>query len=172
MTRVDLSEDTYLRLLRRASSFSDTPEDVIRRLLDETEHSPDQSNVLHNVHRAVDEQPPPQRAIPGSILAEREYWRPILEIIDESGGSAAATDVIETLGDHMEGLLKPRDYEKLTMGEVRWRNRARFARLRMTEQGLLSSTSHRGVWELTDAGRRYLKDDNGARSHSTRGSSA
>jgi len=98
------------------------------------------------------------RAIPGSILPEREYWVPILETLVETGGTAAANEVIDVLGDRMRGTLKPRDYESLAMGEVRWRNRARFARLRMTEQGLLSATSPRGVWELTDLGRKHLED--------------
>jgi hypothetical protein len=26
----------------------------------------------------------------------------------------------------------------------------------MTEQGLLNPNAHRGVWEITDAGRKYL----------------
>ena len=55
-------------------------------------------------------------------------------------------------------MLKQRDYEMLSMGDVRWRNRARFARLRMTEQGLLSATSPRGIWELTDLGRKHLDE--------------
>jgi restriction endonuclease Mrr len=97
------------------------------------------------------------RAIPGSILPEREYWLPILEVIEQLGGSAAASDVIEALEGRMKGMLKLRDYEKLSMGEIRWRNRARFARLRMTERGLLSKESHRGIWEITDTGRRYLE---------------
>ena len=78
------------------------------------------------------------------------------EILDQSNGAAAASDVIETLGEQMQDVLTPRDYETLAMGEVRWRNRARFARLRMTERGLLSSTSHRGIWEITELGREYL----------------
>lgn len=74
----------------------------------------------------------------------------------EAGGEAPATDVIDALGDRMRSMLTQRDYESLSMGEVRWRNRARFARLRMTEQGLLSASSPRGIWELTDLGRKHL----------------
>lgn len=37
-----------------------------------------------------------------------------------------------------------------------WRNRARFARLRMKERDPLSDASHRGVWEITPLGREYL----------------
>src|SRR4051812_41831521 len=45
-------------------------------------------------------------------------------------------------------------------GEVRWRNRTRFARLRMKERGLLSDMSPRGIWEMTDAGRGYTSRSN------------
>jgi hypothetical protein len=161
MPLIQLSEQAYVRLLRRSSSFSDTAEHVVLRLLDETEaQAPDlmQSVQQDNVAR---EDQATARAIPGSILPEREYWLPILEIIEQAGGSAAATDVIEALGERMNGLLTPLDYETLAMGEVRWRNRARFARLRMTERGLLSSKSHRGLWEITKAGGEFLEAGTG-----------
>jgi hypothetical protein len=147
--KIELSDPAYRRLLRQSTSFADSAEDVVLRLLDLAEHSesiqPHQPN-----QRQI------SRATPGSILPEREYWRPILGIIAEAGGSAAANDVIEVLGERMKDAFKARDLDLLKMGEVRWRNRARFARLRMREQGLLSQTSHRGLWEITDAGRRYL----------------
>jgi hypothetical protein len=155
MLSIEVSENTYTRLLRRSASFSDTPEDVVVRLLDKAEASPGDRTV-HQLQQDVDSPRPSPRATPGSILPEREYWRPILEILDQSNGAAAASDVIETLGEQMQDVLTPRDYETLAMGEVRWRNRARFARLRMTERGLLSSTSHRGIWEITELGREYL----------------
>jgi hypothetical protein len=159
MPYIELSENTYTRLLRRSSSFSDTAEHVVMRLLDETDPPGEGSVHLMQQDAGGDGQQPGARAIPGSILPEREYWLPILEIIAAVGGSAAASDVIEALGDRIRSKLKPRDYETLAMGEVRWRNRARFARLRMTERGLLSDTSHRGIWEITDAGRRYLEGE-------------
>jgi hypothetical protein len=153
---VELSEQAYWRLLRRTRSFSDTAEQVICRLLDETEPV-DQRSVQSMQQDLPENDRPSPRAIPGSILPEREYWRPILELIQQAGGAAAANAVIDALGERMQGMLTPRDYEILGMGEIRWRNRARFARLRMTERGLLSNTSHRGVWEITDAGRQHLK---------------
>jgi hypothetical protein len=158
---VEISEATYNRLLRRAVSFGDSPEDVIVRLLDAA--GTFEGSSVQNVQQDIGGHHPTRpRAVPGSILPEREYWRPILEILDERGGAAPASEVMERLGERMNGVLTPRDYEDLSMGEVRWRNRARFARLRMTEQGLLSRASHRGIWELTDAGREYLDDGRGA----------
>jgi predicted CopG family antitoxin len=149
MPKIELSDSAYHRLLRQSTSFADSAEDVVLRLLDLAEHSVNTQPHKPNQREA-------SRATPGSILPEREYWRPILDIIAEAGGSAAANDVIEVLGERMKDAFKARDLDLLKMGEVRWRNRARFARLRMREQGLLSQTSHRGLWEITDAGRRYL----------------
>jgi hypothetical protein len=148
MPNILLSESAYQRLLRRAVSFEDSPEDVILRLLEQAEDPNDPTPVR------VREQTP--RAAPGSVLPVSGYWIPILELLDEAGGSAPSNDVIEQLEGRMKDLLTSRDFEPLKSGEIRWRNRARFARLRMKERGLLSDASHRGVWEITDAGREYL----------------
>jgi hypothetical protein len=157
---IDVTDETYDRLLGRSESFSDTPDGVIVRLLDAT--APERGDSVHGLHRRSirnNVRQPTPRAIPGSILPEREYWVPILEILKEAGGAAPASDVIDALGGRMSDLLTQRDYETLSMGEVRWRNRARFARLRMTEQGLLDATSPRGIWELTDRGREHLEGE-------------
>jgi len=129
-------------------SFEDTPEAVITRLLDAAEEA--ESEARSDGQRKA-------RAARGSILPEGEYWRPILSIIEEAGGSAPASQVIDALKERLQGQFTPQDLEPLAMGEVRWRNRARFARLRMTERGLLSSGSRRGVWEITDTGRAHLE---------------
>jgi hypothetical protein len=147
---INLSERTYQRLLHQVNSFEDTPEEVIRRLLDAVE--------------AVEDHPPAHKLksrsgileAEGGLLAETEYWLPILQILAESDGVARGRDVIDKLEDLLGPRLMPRDRDVLTMGEVRWRNRARFARLRMKEQGLISSNSPRGIWEITEEGRGYL----------------
>jgi hypothetical protein len=153
MASVELSEATYRKLLRRSTSFDDTPEDVINRLLDVVG---DRDPLRRQeIKEAVHKNRP--RAKPGSILPERDYWKPILEVIVEGGGSVPANDVVERVGDRLRNALKPRDFEQLATGEVRWRNRVRFARLRMRQVGLLSDTSHRGLWEITDSGRAYME---------------
>lgn len=160
MPYLEVTDETYNRLLQRSESFADTADNVIVRLLDAT--APKTDDSVHSVQRRsvrnqVGQTTP--RAIPGSILPEREYWVPILEILTEAGGAAPASDVIDALGERMRGMLTQRDYETLSMGDVRWRNRARFARLRMTEQGLLSDASPRGIWELTDEGCKHLEKE-------------
>ncbi|HEY6145114.1 MAG TPA: winged helix-turn-helix domain-containing protein [Solirubrobacterales bacterium] len=142
-----VSDRTSRRLFRHAHSFEDTPEMVIEALLDQLEGG----SVAHKsttLHEPGDEE----------MLPEGEYWLPILETLVESGGSGKGRDVIDKLETQLGPRLTRHDHGVLEMGETRWRNRARFARLRMKEKGLISSDSPRGFWEITDEGRRYLNE--------------
>lgn len=151
MPIIELSDSLYRRLLRQSLSFDDTAEEVIRRLLDQADVAdPLRRQEIKGAIQAA-------RAKPGSILPVRAYWKPMLELIVEAGGSAPANEVVDALGERMGHQFMPRDLEQLESGEIRWRNRARFARLRMTQQGLLDEASARGSWEITDAGREYLE---------------
>jgi restriction system protein len=148
MRTISISDSLYRRLLSCAISFDDSPEDVIARLLEQVGEG-DTSSVESHSQQA-------SRAAPGSVLPVSGYWVPILQVLEEEGGSAPSTDVLEALEPRMQGLLTKQDFEHLKSGEIRWRNRARFARLRMKERGLLSDTSHRGIWEITERGRQFL----------------
>jgi len=149
MISVEIADETYRRLFDFAESFDDSPDLVIKRLLDQMDTHPSRGR---NRKRNRNTEP----AARGSLLPEREYWIPILGILVQAGGAAPAADVIEILGEEIADKLKPADNQRLNTGETRWRNRARFARLRMKEQGLLSKTADRGIWEITDEGRRFL----------------
>ncbi|HKH64119.1 MAG TPA: winged helix-turn-helix domain-containing protein [Solirubrobacterales bacterium] len=133
------------------NSFEDRPEDVILRLLDRSAgSSPRMESKLAS--------PTNRRAAPGSVLPVEDYWIPILQVLVTAGGNAPSNDVIDALEDRMSGVLEDRDRERLKSGEIRWRNRARFARLRMKERGLISDISRRGVWAITRSGREYLAE--------------
>jgi hypothetical protein len=155
MPKILMSDSVYQRLVKRATSFEDSAEDVIARLLDQADGLDPSDTPDRGPNREA------SRAAPGSVLPVHEYWIPILGLLVEAGGSAPSNDVVEALEERMKSTLSPRDFEPLKSGEIRWRNRARFARLRMKERGLLSDTSHRGVWEITDAGRDYLVREGG-----------
>jgi hypothetical protein len=145
MRSIELSDQTYKRLLGQIESFNDSPEMVIERLLDLAERQ-SKSDQLKSE---------------GKLLPEGEYWLPILEILAESGGQRKGSDVISALGARLADRLGSRDYDVLTMGEVRWSNRARFARLRMKEEGLISKASPRGIWEITEKGYSFLSEERG-----------
>jgi Mrr restriction endonuclease-like protein len=152
MLIIELSDQTGKRLLRQAESFEDSPETVIERLLDQAEREP---AGTHKLNMSQD------RGTEGELLPEGEYWLPILELLAEAEGKARGSDVIAALEGRLGNRLTPRDRDVLRMGEVRWQNRARFARLRMKERGLISSDSPRGIWEITDRGRVFLEAERG-----------
>jgi hypothetical protein len=152
---IQLSDACYQRLLERVRSFEDTPEDVIQGLLDETEGDDHRPRRRQQIEETIRQNRP--RVAPGTILPEREYWKPMLQVIVERGGSAPAGEVILELGERLKDSFTPLDLQRLDSGAVRWRNRARFARLRMTQQGLLGKTSPRGIWAITDLGRAFLE---------------
>ncbi|MFL5898515.1 MAG: winged helix-turn-helix domain-containing protein [Solirubrobacterales bacterium] len=154
MSKVELSEETQQRLLGLVRSFDDTPEIVIQRLLDHYEDTPSPDKLK------LEEREPPRE---GEILPEGQYWLPILEILVEAGDQAEGSAVIDALESRIGDRLRSRDRDQLKMGEVRWRNRARFARLRMKELGLISNESPRGIWEITERGRDYLRAEQQSR---------
>jgi len=154
MPSIQISKRTYTRLQNQAQPFDDTPDSVIGRLLDrfENDHGSEAPSAERDRERA--------RAQVGTILPEKEYWIPILQVLDDRGGRAPSVEAIDRVGELMKDRLLDADREEISTGETRWRNRTQFARLRMKERGLLASDSPRGIWEITDKGRTYL-DENG-----------
>ncbi len=94
----------------------------------------------------------------GLRTPEIAYYQPILEALNESGGSAEMNEVLERVEPLMRGILREVDYEPLASSSdmLRWRNAAQWARNTMVEEGLLKVDSPRGIWEIADAGRRSL----------------
>lgn len=96
----------------------------------------------------------------GDISPQIEYCRYILEVLVEMGGSGKTDDVLESVGKKMKPVLKPKDYEphKSDAKQIRWRNTAQWARnLMVNEDGRMKKKSPRGVWEISEAGRAWLK---------------
>ncbi len=87
------------------------------------------------------------------------YFQPILTALDELGGSARAREVLKRLEQSMKGILKKVDYELLKSGGLRWHKEANFARLSMVKMGLLKEDSQYWLWEITEAGRTFLKKE-------------
>jgi hypothetical protein len=93
----------------------------------------------------------------GERTPQREYRMSILKVIIDLGGSGKVQDILNNLEITMHNILKPIDYDKLSSGEIRYRNTAMFERNAMVKEGLLSADSRHGYWEITDKGRKYVK---------------
>lgn len=100
----------------------------------------------------------------GEITPHQDYCRPLLEVLVEMGGSGKTKDVLDHLGNKMKPALKPKDYEphESDAKQIRWRNTAQWARNHMVnEDGRMKKDSPRGVWEISKAGRDWLKSNAG-----------
>ncbi len=96
----------------------------------------------------------------GKRTPEEDYYVPILESLQEMGGSAQVNDVLDCVLKKMKDKLKDVDYETLSSDPnmPRWRNAAQWARNSMVKEGLLRGDSPRGVWQVSEAGLRFLND--------------
>ena len=95
----------------------------------------------------------------GERTPEMAFKIPILKVINSLGGRARVSDILRRVEEQMRGVLNEYDYEPLPKsGEMRWRNTARWCRNTMVNEGLLRHDSPRGIWEITEKGRRYLKE--------------
>lgn len=94
----------------------------------------------------------------GLRTPEAAYYHPILMVLERMGGSGKVADVLEQVKQIMKPVLKDVDYEPLASSpdNPRWRNAAQWARNSMIQEGLLKADSPRGVWEITEAGRRAI----------------
>jgi restriction system protein len=95
----------------------------------------------------------------GDITSQDDYCAPILRVLIAMGGSGKTKDVIAQVGQQMKTVFKPKDYEKTATRtkELRWQNNARWARQAMVDDGRMKSKSPTGLWEISDAGRAWLK---------------
>ena len=170
--QIQIDEEVWELLKERAEPFVDTPNSVIRRLLELPVATNGQVDgaaaAVGEAVRAGTTRPRTRgrkarrrsnsvpRAQTGTILADDEYELPILAILDEHGGRAPTREVLDALGERLGDRLMPADHESLASGDIRWRNRAQFVRLHLIESGDMQKGSPRGLWEITDKGRDRL----------------
>lgn len=99
------------------------------------------------------------RSPKGARTPEKAFRLPLLQALVEMNGRGNVRYVLDQVGKLMEGNLKLIDFEVIESAhEIRWRNTAKWERSRMVKEGLLRSDSPIGTWEITDEGRRVLKE--------------
>jgi hypothetical protein len=99
------------------------------------------------------------KAKKGEITPHSAYYRPILEALEELGGRAKTKKVLDRVGEKMKPRLKDKDFELHSDGKsIRWRNTAQWARNTMAnDDGRMKNDSPHGTWEISEAGRKFLK---------------
>ena len=95
----------------------------------------------------------------GTKTHNSEYRIPILQILIDFGGRGKVNEILERVYEKMKDVLNSFDLEVLPSGfDVRWRNAAQWERNTMVNQGLLEKDFPRGIWEITESGKNYLKE--------------
>jgi hypothetical protein len=176
-----IDDDIFAALQARAQPLVDDVNSVLRRLLglEEAGRQPavPPSDGIENgaqpdangqpkrkkaseigTRRTAAKRSKKSRAGRGTTLPDTEFEIPVLQALDECGGRAPAAEVTNRVGEILDERLGDVDRDRLAGGDVRWRNRVQFARLRLVQAGDLASDSPRGTWEITDQGRTRLAE--------------
>jgi hypothetical protein len=157
---IDIDDETFELLKERAEPFVDTPASVLRRLLgldsrvpqkDDGKAEPRTRNST-SLARSHGRRRRGRRAARGTLLPEAEYELPILRYLNEHDGRAPSREVVEGVGKELADKLTSADREELKSGDIRWKNRVAFVRLRLVEKGDLDGKAPRGTWQITDSG--------------------
>lgn len=87
-----------------------------------------------------------------------QFDKPLLESLAAlPGGKGSAEEVLQSMKSKMAPILKPKDFDVVSSGEERWRNTARWRRNALVKLGFLRTNSPRGIWEISDSGKAWLK---------------
>lgn len=94
------------------------------------------------------------------LRTPEDYFRlPTLESLVELGGSAPMRDVLDKVFKKMESVLNEYDLQGLhSTGQPRWENTAQWCRNSMVIEGFLTADSPRGIWAISEEGRRFLSE--------------
>ncbi|MEM2856577.1 MAG: winged helix-turn-helix domain-containing protein [Candidatus Nitrosocaldaceae archaeon] len=91
-------------------------------------------------------------------LTSSDYKFYILEALIEMNGKAKAKDVLDNVYKKIKDRLKAKDLEKTKSGAIRWSKIIHFERLNLKQKHYLKDNSDRGIWEITDTGRRLYEE--------------
>jgi hypothetical protein len=98
------------------------------------------------------------RVARGAKTSEPAFYRPILQILVDRGGAARMSEVLAEIERRMGAEFTEADRHSLPSRDshVRWRNTAQWARNALVQAGLMERPRRRGVWEISEAGRKWL----------------
>lgn len=151
MPTVRIDDEVFEGLKNLAEPLVDTPNSVIRRLLE--------ANGTLKKRPAQAAKPVPARAVrdqtPQSIYEEN-----LLRVLHEQfKGAGNKKDVTHAVIERMmkRGLIPPADMEFVATGETRAENKISWGRNLLKNRGLIRGDAPRGTWELTAEGRAQAK---------------
>lgn len=158
MPTIRIDDDVLDGLKSMAEPFSDTPNSVIRRLLEEHGH------LAKPTSRSRKDKVVKDEAIGNSEISNQRKQaltaQPIYEtfllyvlwkLFDGKASKNEVTDAVIT-SMKSKGFISDADLETVSTGETKAKNTIAWGRNALKDMGLISSQSAKGVWELTSEG--------------------
>jgi hypothetical protein len=96
----------------------------------------------------------------GLRTSQEAFFKPILTALIARGGSARKSDIVADLEAAMGATLTAHDRMALPSNphEIRWQNTVAWARHDLRLAGRIKDDSPQGIWEISDAGREWMKE--------------
>ena len=109
---------------------------------------------------SISDQKPTYPLKPGMRTPNRAFHLPLLVALSQLGGSGTVQAILDRVHQMMKDQLNEFDYQSLPSdpNSVRWENTVRWVRNQLVEEGHLASNSPHGIWEITEAGRKHVRD--------------
>lgn len=149
---IRIDDEVFGALQGRATPFVDTPNDVLRRILDLGGQGNGSKILIEERPRVVEPRRRATERVYGEALPMSGYRVHILKSLRDRGGSASLHDVKDDIRGELGSQFRKHDLELTQSGAVVWENRVEWQRLEMRHDGLLKDDSARGIWELSDRG--------------------
>jgi len=94
----------------------------------------------------------------GKKTPEAAYQEPILKALTVLGGKGTTSEVLDKVYGQMKNRLNEFDKQPVPSvpSQQRWRHTAQIVRNKMIKEGLVKKDSPRGIWEISNAGKKSV----------------
>jgi hypothetical protein len=160
MPVIRISDDVMDMLKKFAIPLEDTPDSVLRRILD------DYANIKNHENLATfQKRPEKPRVTSRTVITSSKfprktverYARWIVAALLDLGGTARAEEITIYIEKVFGREFTTKERESISSGEARWFKNVHWARYDMARGGLLNEDAPHGVWELTEKGKMFYK---------------
>jgi hypothetical protein len=163
MPVIRISDDVMDMLKNFAIPLEDTPDSVLRRILNDytkIKKTEPRENPIP-VQRMVEHLRVNPRTATSSVKFPRRnverYARWIIAALTNLGGNAKAEEVISYIEKVFDREFTAKEQESIPSGDIRWFKKVHWARYDMARGGLLNENAAHGIWELTEKGKTFYK---------------
>ena len=153
MPVIRISQQTWNRLKAHAAPLEHTADDIVSMALDALDAAKGQQKPVSSAPEKIRE----PRSRRSTRYSQKEIRVFLLETLYALGGHASSQQVQASMKRVLTPVLTEDDFEIVSNGNPRWWNAVCTVRSELSMEGLLRSGSKRGIWELSEQGRKFTK---------------